>query len=122
MARLAVAAGRRVAVAATFAPAIETACALLREAAAEAGHTVEVTTAVAEDAYEALLRGDAARHDKRVLALIREIAALAPDAIVLAQVSMAHLADQARAVSAAPVFSSLETSLEALRGLWEESR
>ncbi len=122
MARLAVAAGRKVAVAATFAPAVETARALLEEAAAEAGREIEVTAGVADGAYEALLRGDAPRHDEIVLALIPRLAAASPDAIVLAQVSMAHLSDRVRALTAAPVFSSLETSLAALRALLEKSR
>jgi aspartate/glutamate racemase len=108
MARCAAAAGRRVLAVVTFEPTVETTRCLL--AAHGAG---EVRVCVVPDAYAALLDGDAAGHDRRVIDAAD--AAAGCDCIVLAQVSMAHLRDEVQRRAKIPVFSSLETSLEAVR-------
>src|SRR3712207_338562 len=58
LARRAVAAGRRIGVAATFPPTLAPTSRLLREAAAEAGAEIEIVEEVAPEAYEALLSND----------------------------------------------------------------
>jgi Asp/Glu/hydantoin racemase len=115
MARLAVSVGNRVGVAVTFPPTVESTRALLLQAAAEAGRPVEIAFDIAEGAYDALQRGDFAHHDNLLLGAVERLAAGGADAIVLAQVSMARVLDRARTVVPVPVFSSLETSLDAVR-------
>ncbi|MGH9842919.1 MAG: aspartate/glutamate racemase family protein [Blastocatellia bacterium] len=118
MARQAVRMGRRIGVAVTFPPTLETTSQLLSDAAAEAGTEVEIVAEVAPEAYQALLSGDHAAHDDLLLAAIKRLDAQNVDAIVLAQVSMARLLPQlARRAGEikAPVLSSLTSSLAAIR-------
>jgi len=110
MARRAVAAGRRIAAIVTFEPTAEVTRRLLLELGA-----AEVGVSIASGAYNALLNGDAAGHDRCVLAAVEAAAGEKFDCMVLAQVSMAHLRDEAQRRARIPVFSSLETSLEAVR-------
>jgi Asp/Glu/hydantoin racemase len=115
MARRAVTASRRIGVAVTFPPTVETTGKLLREVAAEAGRAVEIITEVAPEAYNALLAGDQQKHDELVLSLINRLDEQNVDAIVLAQVSMARVFPQLGERLKAPVFTSLHTSLDAVR-------
>jgi Asp/Glu/hydantoin racemase len=115
MARAAVRAGGTVGVVVTFAPTLEPTCALLREAAAEAGVAVELRPEVLPDAYQALLAGDAAAHDARLLDAVLRLEALPVSAIVLAQVSMARALPRLEGRTRVPVFTSLHTSLAAVR-------
>jgi Asp/Glu/hydantoin racemase len=108
MARCAAAAGRRILAMVTFEPTVETTRRLLLAHGAE-----EVRVCVVPGAYAALLNGDAGKHDRRVIEAVD--AAAGCDCIVLAQVSMAHLRDEVQRRTGIPVFSSLETSLEAVR-------
>ncbi len=73
MARRAVGAGRRIGVAATFPPTLVPTSKLIRDAAAEAGAEVEIVEDVTPEAYDALLSGDAARHDALVLGSIARL-------------------------------------------------
>jgi hypothetical protein len=79
----------------------------------------EVRVCVVPGAYAALLSGDAAGHDRHVMDALETAADC--DCIVLAQVSMAHLRDEAQRRARIPVFSSLETSLEAIRNALSET-
>ena len=115
MAQAAVAAGRRVGVAVTFPPTEPVTRALLLEEAARQGVEVQIDAAVCPAAYDALLAGDAARHDSLLIAAVGELAARGPDVIVLAQVSMARILPALAGKVAAPVLTSLETSLAAVR-------
>ena len=109
MAECAVAAGPRILAMATFEPTIETTRRLLLDRGA-----AEVRVCLVAGAYTALLSGDDAVHDRLVLDSLTEASA-GIDCAVLAQVSMAHLRDQAQSRTGIPVFSSLETSLKAIR-------
>ncbi len=109
MARCAAAAGRRIAAMVTFEPTMEVTRRLLL-----AHGATEVRICLAPGAYTALLNGDAAEHDRLVIESL-EACAAAFDCVVLAQVSMAHLREEAQRRTGIPVFSSLETSLEAIR-------
>lgn len=111
MARIAVKAGRRVGVVATFEPTTSTTRRLLEEADPK----VEVLIECARDALRALLAGDFASHDKLLSAAVHQIAARGVDAIVLAQVSMARLARELALTVPVPLFNSLDTSLSEVR-------
>jgi len=108
MARCATAAGRRILALATFEPTVETTRQLLVSHGA-----AEVHVHVVPGAYTALLNGDAAGHDRRLVESLEAAAGF--DCIVLAQVSMAHLREEVQRRTGIPVFSSLETSVTAIR-------
>jgi Asp/Glu/hydantoin racemase len=115
MAREAVRAGRRIGVAATFAPTLGPTGRLLAEAAREAGTEIEIIEEVSAPAYEALLGGDASTHDRLLLEVVERLDEQRVAAIVLAQVSMARILPQLEGRISVPVLSSLHTSLAAIR-------
>lgn len=100
MAHEAIARGGRVAVIATLTTTLRPTCALITETARREGRKVEVIASLVEGAYAALIAGDQAGHDERLVSALRE-ACTAADAVVLAQASMARvlprLDDAARA-------------------------
>ncbi len=116
MARRAVRAGGMIGVAATFPPTLAPTRRLLTEAAAEIGAAVEIVEDVTPEAYDALLSGDAARHDELLLDAVSRLGNRGVSAIVLAQVSMARVLPKLDGRVRVPVLSSLHTSLEAIRG------
>lgn len=67
-------------------------------------------------ALEALLRGEREEHDRRLLGAAEEMAGRGVAGIVLAQVSMARLADEARRRTGVETLESLTTSLAGVRG------
>ena len=107
--------GTKLGVVVTFRPTIEPTTALLRNAAAAAGKEVELVMSVTPEAYDALLAGNADRHDDLLLDVIDRLSAEGVDAIVLAQVSMARLLPQLQGRVNVPVYSSLTSSLAAIR-------
>ncbi len=109
MARRAIQAGQRIGVIVSFPPTLPVTRRLLEDAAA--GRPLEVLEELLPKAVEALLAGDRATHDRLLADAALRLAARRVDAIVLAQVSMAHLVDPLRHQTGLPVFSSLETSL-----------
>ena len=122
MAELAVRSARRIGVAATLRTTLEPTVALLREKAAAARREVEVLDSLCEGAFEAVLAGDTATHD-RILGdflghLVKQV-----DVVVLAQASMARVVanlppDPARV----PILSSPELAVRSLRSaLYPES-
>ena len=115
MARRAVRAGGRVGVAATFPPTLGPTRRLLSEAAEEAGAEVEIIEEVVAEAYDALLTGDAERHDELLLAGVSRLEARGASVVVLAQVSMARVLPKLDGRVGVPVLSSLHTSLTAVR-------
>lgn len=117
MARKAVEAGSKIGVAVTFRPTIEPTTRLIRETAASIGRQIDIQTKVVEGAYDALLAGDLKTHDRLLLDAIRSIGDMGVDSIVLAQVSMARVRDRAQESTSAPVLSSIDTSLSAIRQL-----
>jgi Asp/Glu/hydantoin racemase len=92
MANAAVGAGPRIGVVATLATTLRPTADLIRRSAAEAGRPVELVTRLCEGAFEALMRGDTATHDESVRATLAELAQKT-DVIVLAQASMARIAE-----------------------------
>jgi Asp/Glu/hydantoin racemase len=84
--------GRRIGVLATLPTTLNPTVDLVRRRAALAGQSVEITSRVCEGAFEALMAGDAAKHDKSVADALREMSAQV-DVVLLAQASMARVVD-----------------------------
>ena len=92
MADQAVQTGRRVGVIATLRTTLEPTADLISRRAAKAGKQIELTSKLCEGAFEALMSGDAATHDAKVAAALKELSQQV-DVIVLAQASMARVVD-----------------------------
>ena len=92
MADQAVQTGARVGVIATLRTTLEPTADLIARRAQKAGRQIELTSRLCEGAFEALMSGDAARHDSLVAAALKELSAKV-DVIVLAQASMARVVD-----------------------------
>jgi Asp/Glu/hydantoin racemase len=88
MARKAVRIGHRIGVMATLRTTLEPTVALLRAKAAEAGINVEIVESLCDGAFEAVLAGDQATHD-RILTAAMKNDMKGVDVVVLAQASMA---------------------------------
>lgn len=99
----------------TFPPTLAPTCALLNEVARSTGHAISIRTELREDALQALLQGDSPAHDRLLAEGARALHAAGVQAMVLAQVSMAHMRESFEREFGIPVFSSLETSHKALR-------
>jgi glutamate racemase len=112
LAETAVRTGRRIGIVATFHGTVQPTTRLLEWAARQAQREVALFHRLLPDAYEALLSGDAERHDRIVLEAMDSMATEA-DVLVLAQVSHARLLPHVGRFPV-PVLSSLPLSLNAL--------
>jgi Asp/Glu/hydantoin racemase len=121
MAERAVEKASQIGVAVTFPPTEGPTRRLLLETAAARSRRVDVDVEIASAAYDALLTNDLATHDDLLMEACDRLVARGADVIVLAQVSMARAEDRIRQRVTVPVFSSLSTSLEALRRVLPES-
>lgn len=92
MADKAVATGKRIGVIATLSTTLEPTADLIQRRAAAAGKKIELTSKLAEGAFEALMSGDAVKHDAMVAAALKELSKQV-DVIVLAQASMARVVE-----------------------------
>jgi Asp/Glu/hydantoin racemase len=92
MADLAVKTGKRIGVIATLPTTLNPTTDLVRRRAALAGKSIELVSVLCEGAFEALMSGDAATHDAKVSAALRELSSKV-DVILLAQASMARVVD-----------------------------
>ncbi len=92
MADKAVAIGGKIGVVATLRTTLEPTADLISRRAAMAGKKIELTSKLCEGAFEALMSGDAATHDAKVAAALKELSQ-SVDVIVLAQASMARVVD-----------------------------
>lgn len=113
MAERAVATGSRIGVVATVKTTLEPTVRLIRAKAAAAGKSIDVTEALAEGAFQALLDGKSEVHDEIVKHTIESLADKV-DVIVLAQVSMARLVPSLTGMTV-PVLSSPQSGVEAVR-------
>lgn len=111
MAEAAVGRARRIGVCATVQTTLDPTARLIERSAATANKEIAVVRRLCEGAFDALLAGDTARHDaivaEHLTALAREV-----DLIVLAQVSMARVADGLGDAVSCPVLSSPRLGLE----------
>jgi Asp/Glu/hydantoin racemase len=106
MADRAVHAGRRIGVIATLPTTLNPTSDLVRRRAAATGRAIELTSRLCEGAFEALMSGDAAKHDAMVAAALRDLAKQV-DVILLAQASMARVVDTlAPEDKRVPIFAS----------------
>lgn len=113
----AIQAGRRIGVIATLPTTLNPTSDLVRRRAAAAGRTIELSTRLVEGAFEALMAGDAAKHDALVGAALKELAAQV-DVILLAQASMARVVDNlAPADKRVPIFASPPLAIDHLATL-----
>jgi Asp/Glu/hydantoin racemase len=106
--------GRRVGVVATLPSTLSPTVALIERKARDAGKEIAVNSLVVPDAFNAVIAGDAARHDTlvgdAVTRLIPQV-----DVLVLAQASMARVVDALPdAVKTIPILSSPRRAVEAL--------
>jgi Asp/Glu/hydantoin racemase len=92
MADEAVKSGKRIGVIATLRTTLEPTADLISRRAALNGKHVELTSRLVEGAFDALMNGDAAEHDKKVGAALKDLSSEV-DVIVLAQASMARVVD-----------------------------
>jgi Asp/Glu/hydantoin racemase len=115
MAGKAVQQGKRIGVIATLSTTLAPTSALVRRKAREAGKQVDIVECLCEGAFEAVLAGDTATHDRIVGdALTQKLRGV--DVIVLAQASMARVIDGLPPGSLeAPVFASPELGVKATR-------
>lgn len=113
MSERAVATGSRIGVVATVKTTLEPTVRLIRAKAAAAGKSIDVTEALAEGAFQALLDGKSEVHDEIVKRTIESLADKV-DVIVLAQVSMARLVPALVGMKV-PVLSSPQSGVEAVR-------
>lgn len=110
----AVAKGERIAVVATVATTLDPTERLIRRKAAALAKDIRTTRYLVDSAFDALLSGDAGRHDALVKAEI-EKARAENDVVVLAQGSMARLVPLLDGHCSVPVLSSPRLGVEALR-------
>jgi Asp/Glu/hydantoin racemase len=115
MAETAVAQGPRVGVVATVRTTLEPTVRLIRAKAAAQQREVEIVEALADGAFQALLDGEAERHDRLVKETIESLSGRV-DVIVLAQASMARLIPALTGLEV-PVLSSPQSGVEALRAV-----
>ena len=111
MAEAAVAAGRRITVAATLATTIGPTADLVADAARRAGKEVEIDSVVFAEARARLVAGDAEGHERIIADGLNEAAASA-DAIVLAQASMTPALSRCADIQV-PLLTSPRSGLEA---------
>jgi len=114
MAERAIESGKRIGVVATVATTLEPTSSLLLKKAEELGKEIQVSTALCEEAFKAILQGNMEKHDRMVaeeaIRLAREV-----DAIVLAQGSMARLRPSLSQQVHIPVLSSPPLLAEKLK-------
>ena len=92
MAEKAVAMGQRIGVIATVQTTLEPTSDLIQRCADEKAKDIKLTMRLCEGAFEALMNGDAEKHDAMVNAALRELMTEV-DVITLAQASMARVVD-----------------------------
>lgn len=123
MAETAVETGTKIGVLATLRTTLEPTTFLLEEKAAEAGRKVELIESLCDEAFDAVLSGDTAKHDRIVGSALLDLASKV-DVIVLAQASMARVVSaMPHGTIHVPVLASPEISVrrakEVLEGLQE---
>ncbi|MGJ3243691.1 MAG: aspartate/glutamate racemase family protein [Opitutales bacterium] len=114
MAEAAVARASRIGVLATLTTTLAPTTDLIRTVAAESGKEVQLRDECVAGAFDALMAGNPQEHDARVSAALRDLARHV-DVVVLAQASMARVADQLpEGAVAVPVLSSPERAVRHL--------
>jgi Asp/Glu/hydantoin racemase len=113
MALAAVTRGRRIGVAATLRTTLEPTLQLLEDTAERAHKDIATVPCLCEGAFEALLAGQAERHDQLVADALQQLAKEV-DVVVLAQASMARVLAE-RPLNGTPILSSPRLAVESVR-------
>ncbi len=114
MADKAVQMGKRIGVVATLSTTLNPTSDLVRRRAAVAGKEIELRSVLCEGAFEALMSGDAAMHDKKVGDALKQLSNEV-DVILLAQASMARVVDTlTEAEKKVPILASPPVAMEYL--------
>jgi len=117
MADKAVQSGKRIGVIATLSTTLEPTSDLVRRRAIVAGKEVEIKSVLCEGAFDALMSGDAATHDKKVGDALKQLVNEV-DVIVLAQASMGRVVDSLdEADKKIPILASPVIAIEYLKTL-----
>lgn len=117
MADQAVQTARRIGVIATLPTTLNPTSDLVQRRAAAAGRTIELKSRLCEGAFDALMRGEAPKHDAMVAAVLRELSGEV-DVIVLAQASMARVVDSLPAADRrVPILASPGIAIDYLAGV-----
>jgi len=114
MVERAIARATRIGVLATFAAGLEQQTEMLEREAALRGKSIEIVPSLHPAAMAALRRGEAAEHDRIVLAALPALVATS-EIVLLAQASMARVAGSVPAEYRDRVLSSPQLAAEALR-------
>ncbi len=114
MVETAVARASRIGVLATFPAGLDQQRELLTREATARGKAIEIVPSLHPEAMQALRRGDAAEHDRIVLAALPALVETT-DLVLLAQASMARVAELVPAAYRDRVLSSPQLAAEALR-------
>lgn len=117
MADKAVQTGKRIGVIATLPTTLEPTSDLVRRRAIAANKEIELKAVLCEGAFDALMSGDAATHDKKVGDALKQLVNEV-DVIVLAQASMARVVDALTAEEKkVPILASPPIAMEYLAGI-----
>jgi len=117
MADMAVQTGKRIGVVATLQTTLEPTANLVKRRAALAGKEIELTSKLCEGAFEALMSGDAAKHDVLVADTLRDLSKQV-DVILLAQASMARVVDSLSAADKiVPIVASPPNAIKYLASI-----
>jgi Asp/Glu/hydantoin racemase len=119
MAALAVEQYQSIAVLATLPSTLEPTLRLLRKSAAALGKEVALVSGLAEGAFDALVSGDPAGHDRLLLETAKRVCAEA-DALVLAQGSMARMEQSLQEATGKPVLSSPRLGVMQVKAVLEQ--
>ena len=114
MARKAVNSASRIAVLATLPTTLGPTVRLVQRSAEEAGTSVKIVEGLAEGAFDALISGDHAEHD-RILSETAKTSAEEADVVVLAQGFMARMERDLQELIGKPVLSSPRSGIESVR-------
>jgi Asp/Glu/hydantoin racemase len=114
MADMAVSMGTKIGVVATLSTTLGPTSDLVRRRAIVAGKQIEITSKLCEGAFDALMGGNAAKHDEMVADALRELSQKV-DVILLAQASMARVVGQlSEADKKVPILASPGIAMEYL--------
>ena len=115
MADLAVLTGKRIGVIATLSTTLAPTSDLVRRRAIVANKEIELKAVLCEGAFDALMSGDTATHDKKVGVALKELVKEV-DVIVLAQASMARVVETlSEAERKVPILASPPIAMEYLK-------
>jgi Asp/Glu/hydantoin racemase len=114
LAEKAVSLGEKIGVVTTAKTTLEPSVNLIEASAARHGKKVQVHAELQNKAFEARLSGNISEHDRLVKETIRKLARK-NNVIVLAQASMAHLADEMKNDIDVPILASPPLCMEALQ-------